>query len=78
MQDFTDRVAVVTGAAKGIGRALAARCVAEGMHVIMADIDAAALDAAAAQLRRQGSAPITTAATDVADPDSVQELARLA
>jgi NAD(P)-dependent dehydrogenase (short-subunit alcohol dehydrogenase family) len=78
MQDFTDRVAVVTGAAKGIGHALAARCVAEGMHVIMADIDAAALDAAAAQLRRQGSAPITTAATDVADPDSVQELARLA
>lgn len=78
MQDFTHRVAVVTGAAKGIGRALAARCVAEGMHVIMADIDAAALDEAAAQLRRQGSAQITTAATDVTDRDSVQELAGLA
>ena len=78
MQDFTDRVAVVTGAAKGIGRALAARCVTEEMHVIMADIDAAVLDEAAVQLRRRGSAQITTAVIDVTDPDSVQQLAGLA
>ena len=44
------RVAVVTGAASGIGPGLAERCAAEGMHVAMADVEAPALGEAVAQL----------------------------
>jgi NAD(P)-dependent dehydrogenase (short-subunit alcohol dehydrogenase family) len=46
MRDFNDRVAVVTGAASGIGRALAERFARAGMHVVLADIEQAALDQA--------------------------------
>src|SRR5690606_31800174 len=53
MQDFEGRVAVVTGAASGIGFALAERFAAEGMKVVLADVEDAALDAAVQQLRRQ-------------------------
>ena len=38
MQDFDNNTAVVTGGASGIGRALAQRCLAEGMNVVLADI----------------------------------------
>ena len=36
MKDFKDKVAVITGAASGIGRALAERCVQEGMKAVLA------------------------------------------
>ena len=38
MREFTDKVAVITGVASGIGRALADRCAREGMKVVMSDI----------------------------------------
>jgi NAD(P)-dependent dehydrogenase (short-subunit alcohol dehydrogenase family) len=52
---YTGRVAVVTGAASGIGYAVAARAAAEGMTVVLADIDTGKLRDAATALR--GTAP---------------------
>ena len=51
---FTDRVAVVTGAASGIGAAGAARLAAEGASVVLADIDADRGEQAAAGIRKDG------------------------
>jgi NAD(P)-dependent dehydrogenase (short-subunit alcohol dehydrogenase family) len=45
LQEFEGKVAVVTGAASGMGRAYADRCAAEGMKVVLADIEQEALDA---------------------------------
>ena len=50
MRDFHGKVAVVTGGASGIGRAIAARLKRAGMQVVIADFDRAALDQAAAEL----------------------------
>ena len=74
MKNFRDRVAVVTGAASGIGLALAERFAAEGMKVVMADIEAGALATAAAELRRHGAAVLATR-VDVSRPEDVERLA---
>jgi NAD(P)-dependent dehydrogenase (short-subunit alcohol dehydrogenase family) len=75
MKRFRDRVAVVTGAASGIGLALAARFAAEGMKVVMADIEAGALAEAAEGVR--GKAPaLLVSQVDVSRPDHVDRLAR--
>ncbi|MDK9705155.1 MAG: SDR family NAD(P)-dependent oxidoreductase [Sulfuritalea sp.] len=50
MKQFRDRTAVITGAASGIGLELACRAAAEGMNLVLADIEAARLEAAAAGL----------------------------
>jgi short chain dehydrogenase len=68
------RVAVVTGAASGIGLALSRRFAAEGMRVVLADLDEEALDKAAAGLRESG-ATATAIPTDVSDAAAVQRLA---
>ena len=44
MQELAGKVAVVTGAASGIGLALARRFATDGMRVVMSDIEAPALD----------------------------------
>jgi len=66
MQEFKDRVAVVTGAASGIGFALAAAFAAEGMQVVLADIEAAALSNAVATLQATG-AEVAGVRTDVTE-----------
>ncbi len=51
-----DKIAVVTGAGTGIGRAVGIRLAAEGAHVLCADVDAPALEDAVAEIRRGGGA----------------------
>src|SRR6201995_2691312 len=67
------RVAVVTGAASGIGRGLSERFAAEGMHVVMADVEEPALAKAAAGLTRAGASGLPVA-TDVSDRAAVDAL----
>jgi NAD(P)-dependent dehydrogenase (short-subunit alcohol dehydrogenase family) len=67
------RVAVVTGAASGIGLGLAERFAAEGMHVVMADVEEPALSKAAAALAEAG-APVLPVVTDVSDRAAVDAL----
>lgn len=69
MQDLTGKVAVVTGGASGIGRAMATLFVAEGMHVVIADIEDEPLAATAAEIGALG------VRTDVTEHDSVAALA---
>jgi len=65
---------VVTGAASGIGLALAERFAADGAKVVMADIEASALAAAAEGLRRKGARLLATR-VDVSRPEDVERLA---
>ena len=74
MQDFEGRVAVITGAASGIGWGMAQAFADAGMKLVMADIEVQTLEAAGAELRAAGHEVITVQ-TDVADPTSVQRLA---
>ena len=75
MQTLEGKVAVVTGAASGIGRALATRFGSEGMRVVLADIEPEALDNAVSEL---GDAGVTALAvtTDVRKAEDLEELAR--
>lgn len=69
------RTAMVTGAAQGIGRAVAARLAADGARVVLVDLNERALAEAAAQLDAAGTA---TVAGDVADPETAKRAAALA
>jgi NAD(P)-dependent dehydrogenase (short-subunit alcohol dehydrogenase family) len=74
VKELAGRVAVVTGGASGIGRALAARLAGEGMRLVLADVEKAALDAAVSELAA-GGAEVLGVVTDVADAASVGALA---
>ena len=74
MRPLTDQVAVVTGSAHGIGRAIASVLAGEGARVVIADIDAAAANATAAELRREGKQALAVPC-DVTQRASVEELA---
>ena len=74
METFEGRVAVVTGAASGIGFALAKRFAAERMKVVLADVEAGALEEAIAVLSDHG-ADVIGVPTDVSSAESVEALA---
>ncbi|MBI5289291.1 MAG: SDR family NAD(P)-dependent oxidoreductase [Chloroflexi bacterium] len=74
MKEFEGKVAVVTGAASGIGRGLAERFAAEGMRVVVADVEQPALDDAARQVASAG-AEVLAVRTDVSKEADVQALA---
>jgi NAD(P)-dependent dehydrogenase (short-subunit alcohol dehydrogenase family) len=74
MQELRGRVAVITGAASGIGLALAERAAREGMTVVMADVEAKALESAAARLRERGGT-VAAQRVDVSSEAEVEGLA---
>ncbi len=73
MRDFAGKVAVVTGAASGIGRAMAETFAAKGMNVVLADIDAGALAETDRRMRAAGH-DVSSRQTDVSRADDVEAL----
>ncbi|MEZ5149580.1 SDR family oxidoreductase [Rhodococcus zopfii] len=74
MGRFTDRTAIVTGGAQGIGEAYARALAAEGANVVVADLNADAGRQVAKQIVADGGSAVFIP-VDVADPDSATELA---
>lgn len=77
MKDFQGKVAVVTGAASGIGRALAEKSAQLGMKVALADVEAAALKQAEEEMKAAG-ADVLAVQTDVSKAEDVEALAQKA
>jgi NAD(P)-dependent dehydrogenase (short-subunit alcohol dehydrogenase family) len=74
MKQFAGRVAVITGGASGLGRAMAERFAREGMNIVLADINAADLARAEAAMRA-GGAQVIGVRTDVSRAEDVEALA---
>lgn len=74
MDAFRDRVAVVTGGAAGIGRAMARAFADRGAHLVLADIDESALADARSEFEGRGTR-VLTVVTDVRERESVFALA---
>lgn len=77
MNEFKDRVAVITGAGSGFGREFARMAGSLGMRLALADIQPAALEDTAAELRSVGCS-VLTEVVDVARGEQVQRLAERA
>ena len=74
MEQLEGKVAVVTGAASGMGRAFAERFVQEGMKVVLADVEVGALETAVAELQEAGG-DVVGVRTDVSRLEEVEALA---
>jgi len=66
---------VITGAASGIGRALALSCAAEGARLLLADLDEAGLSAVAQAVRTKGAGDCHAVVTDTGDEAAILALA---
>ncbi len=73
MKELRDRIAVVTGGASGIGKALAKAFLGEGMKVVLADVEEPALKATAEELGALG--PVSSLVTDVRQFEALETLA---
>ena len=74
MKTFQDRVAVITGGASGLGRAMAQRFARAGMKIVLADVQADALEKTRAEFERAGT-PVIAVRTDVSKGADVRALA---
>ena len=72
MQRFVDQVAIVTGAASGIGLATAKRLGSEGARVVIADVDESKATEAAAQVRSAGAPEARVSVCDVSSEAQVE------
>jgi short-subunit dehydrogenase len=75
MKQFKDKVAVITGAASDIGKAIAKRCVIEGMKVVLAHIEKEALLQTEDEMKADGGIALSFQA-DVSKKDDIQNLAK--
>jgi len=75
MKEFKDKIAVITGAASGIGFALAQKCLIEGMKVMVADVNTKALRKAKRKLEKVSNA-FSIIETDVSKSEDVEKLAQ--
>lgn len=75
MESFKERVAVVTGGASGVGRALGEQLAAEGARVVLADIDQNRLDATAREISDETGGEVIGLRVDVTKAESVESLA---
>lgn len=75
MKEFRDQVAVITGAASGIGNGIAERCADEGMKVVLADVEKSALSKTEKALKAKG-AEVLSVLTDVSKAKDVETLAK--
>lgn len=75
MRDFKDKVAVITGAGRGIGRGIALRCAKEGMKVVLAGIGVESLTKTNADLQAMGAEALVVK-TDVSKVEDVENLAQ--
>ena len=74
MTDFSGRVAVITGAAKGIGRAMAQQFAQRGARVALLDVDTEAAAHAAQTIQQHGGDALSLFA-DVSDPTTLSHAA---
>ena len=77
MNEFAGKVAVITGGASGIGRAMAERFATERMKIVLADIEQSSLDRAVSEMRA-GGAEVAGRRTDVSRAEDVEALAKFA
>lgn len=75
MRDFQGKVAVITGAGRGIGQGIARRCAEEGMKVVLASIGMETLSRTAAELKAHG-VEVLTVQTDVSKFADIENLAQ--
>jgi len=75
MKEFNDRVAVITGAASGIGRAIAEKLAQEGMKVVLSDIEKESLSQTEEELIQLGF-DVMSILVDVSKIDDVKTLAK--
>ncbi|HEX4940192.1 MAG TPA: SDR family oxidoreductase [Candidatus Kapabacteria bacterium] len=75
MTSLTRKKCFITGAASGIGRATAIAAAAQGAELVLTDIDAAGLEAVAAQIRQSGGKVLHSRALDIADYAAVRQYA---
>ena len=75
MKEFRDKVAIITGAGRGIGRGIAERCAQEGMKVVLSGIGMESLSRTEANLKAQG-ATVMSVQTDVSKVADIERLAQ--